>query len=662
VPLGVDVIGDASPASVDIMGFGMKDMGQAFGFGIKVVDFTNSSICNSEKLPSGASGTGNESHTLFVYLDTDGSTTGGCTLSHNVSAGGYEFRFRYESKWNASSKKATETFNAYKCDDGTWKATDIKLSAWAKIMCSDIGGSMISVEKSDLNKFPTLYNATADMRVYVTTLNATANASTPSDTVTPGWTTAGSIDFEIQDIFKYGADTAKYEDILKKGFVQYEDCFNSVDDDADGLIDCNDYECGPAAICSGKGVNAADFVDTRSPQVVGVKIEEYTDAALIGYDTNKPTNGTLEFYYNDSRCTTLNKTIYDIGIRSANVKDYKVWHTAEIFNDGGIASLNYNLVNDTDYYYKLKACDDDGKCAISKCSSFRTSTPGRCGYCNFVTRLKVPDSWTVAYDIDQNGVFEHVQGQVCGPNAGMKTNYTEGRKADIHLYNSGNTSAFWFINVTLTRTALNDKVRTFSNSSALLNGTTTDSSGNTIGYAGMPSDTRDKIINNLHPEQCRIKIPKASGSSCSVLYHCADNLSNCVQRTDAVLIETGSTYCVWTAPNCEFSLLIGGLPGTSSGGSSGGTTSSGGGGAAGGGKKNATTTIPETVTTVPATTTLPTPTGQIVGEVPTGAGEAGGEELVQINTPIIISIAAVIIAVALGFFYFRSIKKNKKSV
>src|SRR3989338_6273411 len=183
-PLGTDSCGESGmQASADICGFGMKDMGDSYGFGTGMKNFGNASICNKEKLSSfvmgmtetyAAGGTmggggfqttfgterlgsGNDTVRYIVYLDTDGSTTGGCALSHNSSAAGYEFRLRYTSLWDANTSKATETFNAYKCDDSSWKATDIKLSAWKKKMCSDIGGPMIAINKADLAKFPTLY-------------------------------------------------------------------------------------------------------------------------------------------------------------------------------------------------------------------------------------------------------------------------------------------------------------------------------------------------------------------------------------------------------------------------------------------------------------------------------------------------------------------------
>ncbi|MBI5332667.1 MAG: PGF-pre-PGF domain-containing protein [Candidatus Aenigmarchaeota archaeon] len=608
VPLGMDICdnSETNQSSVDICGFGMKDMVDSYGFGINVKDFSNSSVCNKEKLSSFVmgmagsggmgsvgiggggfgfgqerQGSGNETVIVLIYLDTDGSTSGGCSLSHNSSATGYEFRFKYTSEWNSTLQKAIETFNAYKCDNSDWKATDIKLSAWKKKMCSEIGGPMIAVAKADLSKYPTLYNSTKDIRIAVATIGNTGNISSPTDRAGPGWTTPGAIDFSIDDMFKYGAYNAKFEDVLKKGFIQNEDCFNGIDDNADGVADCNDYDCQYAKVCEGLGVNAAGYNDTRAPQVSGVKIEEYPDSALILYDTNKPTNGTLQFYGNDSQCMSQNATINDIGIISASVRDFKSWHSASILN--GTNSLNYPLANSTIYYYKLKVCDSGGKCAISKCSNFKTpASMAKCSYCNFVTRIKTPGDWNVYYDLNQDGTYDHWQGHVCGPNSGMKTNYTDGRRANIKLVMSNGTGAIEFINVTLTKTGLNDKVRTISNSTALIyNGSASDSSGNTIGYVGMISETRDKIVNNLYPELCRITIPRGT-TSCNRLYHCNDNATSCIDRTnESILVSSNTTACTWQLPYCEFSTWGSGEPGAYTVPAT--TTSSGSGGGGGGG-------------------------------------------------------------------------------
>ena len=595
-PLGQDLCdrSETNQSSVDLCGFGMKDMGVAYGFGANVRDFSNSSVCNKEELSSfvmgmfeagggagfaggGGSlkkiGSGNDTVIYIVYLDTDGSTSGGCELDYmrNSTGEGYEFRFKYTSEWDASKTKAIETFNAYKCENSDWKITDIKLSVWKKKMCSEIGGPMIAVEKADLEKFPTLYDSTKDIRIYVSTIGNTGNISYPTDNAGPGWATPGSIDFEINSAFAYGANMAKFEDILKKGFVEYEECFNGIDDNNDGDIDCNDWGCQYSSKCIGLGVNVAGYVDTSSPLVNGIKIEEYPDSALVMYDTNKPTNGTLQFYGTDSQCLTLNASIYDIGILKNNtIREYKLWHSGEIYY--GINSLSYALTNDTTYYYKLKVCDSRNKCAISKCSSFKTSSVAKCSYCNFVTRLKAPTGWNVSYDVDRDNAYEHVQGQVCGPNAGMKTNYTSGRKVNVKLSKSDGSSYIEFLNTSLTKTALNDKVRTLSSSGDIIGDTS---------KIGMTAQSRDKIINNLHPEVCKIKIP--SSGNCTVLYHCDESGNNCTDRTAAAGgIPIDSTNCIWNAPFCEFSTYKTGTVTVDNPPPSGSSGGGGGGGSAGG--------------------------------------------------------------------------------
>ncbi|MFH1364402.1 MAG: hypothetical protein ABIH52_01975, partial [Candidatus Aenigmatarchaeota archaeon] len=550
---------------VDICGVGMKDMGDSLGFGIGVVDFSEAGVCNGQKIGFGNFfGNGNETTKLYIYLDTDGSTSGGCSLSHDSSQAGYEFMFKYIATWNDSQSKVTETFNTYKCSSGSWKAADITLSAWKEKMCGEIQGMMIALKKSDLDKFPTLYNSEKDMRIYAATADKVGNASTPSDWAGPGWVTPGAIDFTINGFFEFGADTSLFEDIMKKGYVEYEDCFNNVDDDNDGSIDCADWSCQFAPHCTISGVNDPTFVDTSMPRIMGMKIEEYTDAALIIYDTNKPTNGTLYFYENDSTCSnsSLNGTIYDIGIWSSNVREHKLWHYAPIYNDDGVASLDHPLTINTNYYYKLKMCDYNDKCSVSACTSFKTAeTTIKCGYCNFVTMIKAPAGWNVYYDLDKDGTYEHWQGNMCGPNAGMKTNYTTGRSSNIKMNNSDG-GAMWFYNVTLTKTGLTSNTRNIDDVDSLIfNNELTDTSGNAVGLVGMPSTTRDKIVNNMHPEVCQVRIP--SDGTCDELWHCDDDGDNCVDMTAQAGTGTADgNFCIWNVPYCEFSTWASGEPGT----------------------------------------------------------------------------------------------------
>ena len=658
LPLGSDScggVGEPTQRSVDICGFGLKDMGDAYGFGANVNDFSNASICNKEKISSfvtgmmggsfggfGAEkvGSGNDTIAFVIYLDTDGLSSGGCELSHNSSASGYEFRFKYESKWNASTSKSVESFNGYECDNSKWVGTDIKISTWKQKMCSEIGGPIIAVQKSELSKYPTLYDSTKDMRVYAVTIGNTGNITSPSDSAGPGYTTPGTVDFDVKDAFSYGADTAKFESILKKGFTPYEDCFDNIDNDNDNTIDCNDWNCQYSSACDSKGVNAPGYNDTKSAKLLGAKVEEYPDSALVMYDTDKPTNGTLEFYANDSKCLTLNKSIFDIGVTSTNVRDYKLWHTAEIYSN----NTGYSLTNDTTYYYKLRVCDSGGKCALSKCSSFVTSSTGKCGYCSFVARIKLPSGWNVSYDDNQDGVYEHVQGYVCGANSGMKMNYTNGRKVNIKLTQEDGVTYFEFLNSSLTKTGLNDKVRSINNSGDIIGNST---------VVGLTSDTRDKIINNLHPEICRIKVPFTG--TCNTLYHCGDTGQNCTDKTStSTLLD--ATNCIWQISNCEFSTYREALSTTTTPPPS--SSSSGGAGGGGG------VVLPSTNKTItPSGSGEETAGGEKTGgtgEEKTGIGNIVGEFNKSAIVTIILAAIALIIFILIAMIILKKRKGRWK--
>jgi hypothetical protein len=575
----------ASPFA-DLCGIGLKDTGKSFTFASSTADFSDAGTCNGENIISFGSanfgagnanqGQGENTVKYYVYLDTDGSKTGGCSPSNNKSSKGYEFFLRYVSEYNSTLGKAVQSFTAKKCSSSgsTWKVADISLSTWKQKMCSMIGGPLIAVTKTDLEKFPSLYNSEEDMRVYAAIADSTHNATTPNDATGPGWFTPGAVDFELQDLFGVGSDSALNEDIMQKGYVEYEDCFTqSIDDDGDGNAGCDDWDCQYNSYCveNNLGTAATGYSDTSMPKITGVKIEEYRDSALIMYSTNKPTTGILTFYKNDSTCGTLNATINDRGMNVSTMREYKLWHDGHVYNDEGEYSLDYGLENNTNYYYKLKVCDSSGKCSVSKCSNFKTAGR-RCGYCNFVTLINSPTGWTVYYDLDANGTYEHEQGGICGPKAGMKTNYSSGRKANIKLSKDGSSVAMEFLNVTLTKTGLTSKTRKISNTTDLIHDSSED-------YVGMPSATRDKIINNLHPEACRITIP-TTGGDCSKLYHCDDSGDNCIDRTDeANLTSSTSLSCTWQIPYCEFSTWD--SDGNPSGGDDNPTSSGGGGGGGG---------------------------------------------------------------------------------
>ncbi len=583
-PLGTDPQSDTRSGESDILGFGMKDMGmgKAYGFGINVASVANSSMCNGVKLSSGSIGNGKNTTNYFWYLDTNQVTTGGCALPHDASQVGYEFYFKQYWTWSNSTGEASETLEAYRCSNGTWVKAAIPLQSFKELSCGQIGGGMVSVEKAELERFPTLYTTGADLRVTVTTADANGNITTPSDNITItniGWATPGAIDQEIDnlDLYKYKSNSSqKIGEGSSKGYIVYSDvdCWTEAG--------CADYACAEHPYCDtyNYGVEAANYSDTRMPMIVGITKETYTTAAMVTYFTNKPANGTLTLYGPDSTCSPSNNPynpVHDIGATSADARDYKLWHIADIDE----AVLGAPLASGVTYYYKLKVCDKNGKCSTSKCSKLITpANDNACGFCEYVTKIDVPTGWNVSYDLNTDGVYEHAQGAVCGANVGMFTNYTDGNSANIRLTKSDNSSYIEFINAKLTKTGLSTKIRNVSSTNAFSTSTTTTSTGETIGYVGMIEDVRDKIVNNLYPEICYVKIPKGTGN-CTELWHCDNTRTKCLNRTaNATLNQTGTDYCIWKIPYCEFSTWAGGQPGTAS---SSGTSSGGGSGAGSGG-------------------------------------------------------------------------------
>ncbi|MDP6585103.1 MAG: hypothetical protein QF535_10620, partial [Anaerolineales bacterium] len=461
-------------------------------------------------------------------------------------------------------------------------------------------------------------------------------------------------DFDLDsiDIFGIEKDWTKkaQKEGAEKGFVQYgedADCWTSAG--------CADYACKDHPYCdlNNYGVEGSGFVDTRVPKVIGLVKETYPDSAAIAFFTDKPANGTLSFFGNDSTChiDSLNATINDSGISDSAVREFNLWHFTELYNDSGVNSLNYPLTASTAYYYKLKVCDDLGKCGESKCSSFTTEADANCAFCKSVVRLDMPTGWDVHYDLIGNGTevpdgtYEHWQGNVLDTGDGMFFNYTSGRRASILLNNTAESVYLEFINVTLTKTGVGPHIRDNDDSaSTLQSGTTEDTSGIDVGHAGMAEETRDKIINNLYPRTCRISVP--GPGTCTELWHCDNDMTKCVDRTaEATLVASSSTSCTWQVPYCEFSEWVVGQP---SGSSNEGTTSGGGNGGGG------TATDDDLNATVPDVNTKDEADGgSIVGDVIEVIAGAG-------YWAYIVGGLIALTAIGIGVYYFVSVRRKKQ--
>ncbi len=562
---------------LDICGFGIREMQDNYGFGTGVDSLENALLCKGKKIVKSGqmgmqeisdSGKGSNVTKFYLYLDTDGSETGGCWLWNDPTKEGYEFFFKYEVKLEDGEIK--EKRSSYKCKNQDWVISDIKISSWGTLMCSEIGGYMLAVNKDDLKKFSDLFTPGEKMRVYVASAGKKRTESNPADTAGPGYYVPGTMDFKFEDCMTprvdmdgdglFSENDPDCSDFFKDGgFIKHEDCFETGnDEDNDGLVDCADPDCGPAPNCAGKGVNVQGYTDTSAPKVVWTEVDKFPDAAFIKYDTDEPANGTVQFYGdNDTSCATLNATIKDPALLDEKTtNDYKNWHDGPLddfaFNP---QKLNYSLLNGTAYYYKIKVCDSSGNCALSACQNFTTAASS--------SKADCPKCYSMIPG----------EGSACGASK-QKIGYNE--VTDIPLATGGNTVI----------TIENVKGSSF-NSPNVSSGGTTTSGGSGVGYTGMDSDEFDAMrskIGAYTDVNCTITIPKGTSGDCSKLWHCPDpngsaiDMSLCDDRSnDGVLLNNTATSCIWQVP-CEFSVWVTNPPssGTPPGGTTGPTGSPGG--------------------------------------------------------------------------------------
>jgi PGF-pre-PGF domain-containing protein len=585
VPLGMDNCNEATlGGEYDICGFGVKDSPDNYGIGTMVRSMEYAALCKGQQVmtnkATGTTTTGSGANTtkFYWYIGTDGSETGGCAAYHNVSSVGWEFFFKYKAELVDGSLKETRT--AYKCDNGEWVVTDIKATGWQTLMCEEVGGAMISIDKSSLSKFPDLYKPEKKMRVLVATGNKTTTEINPVDVAGPGSYNPGSTDFKFEDCMMPGVDMdgdgMKSENdpdcamFQKFGFIRYEDCFETgVDEDGNGLTDCFDPSCKFASNCAGKGVNAANYTDVDAPTLKWKEVKVFPDAATIKFDTDEPANGTVQFYLNSSNCaeTALNKTIKDTALFDSDTwNDFKNWHDASVDNfDANPQKLGYALVNGTTYYYKIKICDSTNNCGVSACLNFTTAKSSNkkdCPDCQFTIKLTGAN-----IQLDFGSGFSSMDNATaaCG-GTGMRGNYTSST-ANVKMV--GNHSEILFQNATIS--GLDSSVN-------LTEGTITNGSY-TVGYVGMPSENFDELAGKMSPRVCIIQVPKSTDGTCDSVWKCDDYAANCINVTaNSTLLNDTATYCEWKIP-CDFSLYKAGTPAPTGGTTTtiGGTTTIAGG-------------------------------------------------------------------------------------
>jgi len=279
------------------------------------------------------------------------------------------------------------------------------------------------------------------------------------------------------------------------GYIPGEDCFQSGDEDGNGLEGCADPQCYYDPFCS--GITTYDpSSDTTSPSVVWLEEEPFDTGAMIFFDTNKPSNGTLFFYLNDSECGILNSTVYDVGTYQqqnaivGGLNEYKMWHDTPLDNFAfNPQKLGFSLVNGTKYYYKTKVCGLNDKCSTSSCLDFTTADTSSfkdCPKCNPVMDFSFspPPGFSVTDPFGQMDFF------IKGANdaafsevpdyCGLQLNWANLTNADWKLTN-GNSTKDWAITVgNASLATLDDADKSVNGSNLLLK-----NSSDLIDFVGM---------------------------------------------------------------------------------------------------------------------------------------------------------------------------------
>ena len=517
---------------VDIRFFGIKDMGNSFGFGAGVTNLEGAAICNGFPLQTGGSGDGHNTTKFFFYIDTNENEIDGCAAKDEdgETVPGFEFLLKNIGEWNNNENESAETLTFHSCVNSSWVSTNVPVSQWKQMMCGDIGGAMAAVEKESLEKFSS-YNKSKTMRIFVTSADASHNSSAPVDSVGPSYYTPGSVDFKFeccdcpgQDIDGDGFNSETDPDckfVKKFGYMPFEDCWNSADDDGDGAVDCDDVQCSQTPKCGGSFAFATDANDKKAPKVTFSKKDAFVDGAFIVFDTDEPANGSVLFYRNDSSCATLNKTINDVGDPFFTFDDFKPFHGVPVDNfQFNPNKLGYSLQNGTAYYYKLQTCDPSGNCAYSACSNFTTAA----AYSDFVFKMNMPPGFKV--NIPQLGM--------------TNDNFTYGKKSNATTANNMNITvdceaegySLTFVGADVMKAKTLD----------LENAFVCDSDD---GLIGMASDDWHKLLQELGVDYVILTIPAENGDA---LMHCDDNGENCEDVTDYADCEFGVTETVCKIP------------------------------------------------------------------------------------------------------------------
>ncbi|MBI2138088.1 hypothetical protein HYU13_00730 [Candidatus Woesearchaeota archaeon] len=552
INIASDAVGGSSEPSqqyADIQDIGVKKTPQAYMYGMRVRNVSYSALCYNTAIgPDRIIGTGANTSKYYIYLDTDGTATGGCSPENTASLVGFEYLFKYIVEVDSSNRVA-ETFMAQSCSNSSWIASNIPLKSDRTKACEFVNGPIFAIDKDTLNGKSNV-NTTKSWRAYGVSANSTGNSTGVVDTVGPGASDFKGIDFEIVDCTNPGQKSnSQCTKFQQFGFFPGEfgpQCADSKDNDGDGSTDCTDFDCKfDPFFCSSTGFNA-DPNDKDSPQLFWNKVNNKVPNSLtIIYDSNEPSNGTIKFYNNDTTCSTLNNTFFDKALLDSNAHDnFRPHHVTDVTG----------LVANKTYFYKVYTCDVSGNCASSKCSNATTAL----AHSNITFVVDAPPGWVI--DIPTMNLSNY------SLDYALKSSTEYLSNTNLTVKNQSTGAQITFVGVDIFEKATFN-ISQFLTGSSLL---------------GMDAAQFQSLKQKTGAEKVLIRIPTSSTGN--TISHCDEDGSNCKSVTSTITCTYASTYTECTIPDAVglgFSTYK--TTASSSGSSSSSSSSGGGGGGSAGG-------------------------------------------------------------------------------
>ncbi len=547
-------VSEPTDAFLDIASLGVKKTGTAFIYGIVVRNIAGSIMCKNVPLRNGGFGTAANGSKYYLYLDTDGSSTSGCSPESRPNLKGFEYQFKYIA--DVANNQLTESLLSLKCVSGSWVATSIPFKVDKNKACSIIGGPIFAIDKDTLTAKSDV-NSGVGWRAFAAATNATGNASNVFDTTGPGRGDFKGIDFKAVDCTRpEDKDDSQCSKFKQFGFFPGEfgpACTDKIDNDGDGLTDCADPDCKfDKFFCQGSFAPQTD--DITSPSLVWTKVNDKVTTNLgFFFDTDEPSQGKVDFYMNDSQCSTLNRTLIDKALEdSDSLNDYRTHH---------IVTLG-SLTANTTYYFKYNVCDISSNCGLSACTNITTPIQSS----NITFRIALPTNWTMDMPSINLTNFSSQYALKASSDSLSNTN--------ISINAPDGKSLITFVGISI-----------FEKQTLNLSGFVVGSD-----FIGIDSNQYQSLKQKTGVEKIVVSIPTTG----NIIQHCDDSGENCQDVTSSVPCVFGSnTTCTMTdAVGLGFSSYKGG----SSGGTKGGGGTSGGGSVGGGGTGGKSTPTPTTAT------------------------------------------------------------------